>query len=138
MSAYQKIATGFAIFNRRTHRIIWPLHQKDIILHPENAIMRGGAVVARWAHNPKVVGSSPAPATKEKSSIRWLLFLFLIGRIYTDPVCGWRRVASMPHIRRANRYFLLTPHSSPVGQEKSTGRAANIQRAAAWQDERAC
>ena len=28
--------------------------------------MRGGAVVARWAHNPKVVGSSPAPATKEE------------------------------------------------------------------------
>ena len=26
---------------------------------------RGGAVVARWAHNPKVVGSSPAPATKK-------------------------------------------------------------------------
>ena len=24
----------------------------------------GGAVVARWAHNPKVVGSSPTPATK--------------------------------------------------------------------------
>ncbi len=28
--------------------------------------MRGGAVVARWAHNPKVVGSSPAPATKKE------------------------------------------------------------------------
>ena len=28
---------------------------------------RGGAVVARWAHNPKVVGSSPAPATKRMS-----------------------------------------------------------------------
>ena len=28
-------------------------------------IPRGGAVVARWAHNPKVVGSSPAPATKK-------------------------------------------------------------------------
>ena len=27
--------------------------------------MRGGAVVARRAHNPKVVGSSPAPATKK-------------------------------------------------------------------------
>jgi hypothetical protein len=27
-------------------------------------IVRGGAVVARWAHNPKVVGSNPAPATK--------------------------------------------------------------------------
>ena len=25
---------------------------------------RGGAVVARWAHNPKVAGSSPALATK--------------------------------------------------------------------------
>lgn len=28
---------------------------------------RGGAVVARWAHNPEVVGSNPAPATKQKS-----------------------------------------------------------------------
>ena len=25
---------------------------------------RGGAVAARWAHNPKVAGSNPAPATK--------------------------------------------------------------------------
>jgi hypothetical protein len=24
---------------------------------------RGGAVAARWAHNPKVAGSNPAPAT---------------------------------------------------------------------------
>ncbi len=27
-------------------------------------ILRGGAVVARWAHNPKVIGSNPVPATK--------------------------------------------------------------------------
>ena len=26
--------------------------------------MRGGAEVARWAHNPKVIGSNPVPATK--------------------------------------------------------------------------
>ena len=26
---------------------------------------RGGAVEARWAHNPKVAGSNPAPATKK-------------------------------------------------------------------------
>jgi hypothetical protein len=26
---------------------------------------RGGAVVARRAHNPKVVGSNPTPATKK-------------------------------------------------------------------------
>jgi hypothetical protein len=27
--------------------------------------MRDGAVVARRAHNPKVIGSSPVPATKK-------------------------------------------------------------------------
>ncbi len=25
--------------------------------------LRGGAEVARWAHNPKVIGSNPVPAT---------------------------------------------------------------------------
>ena len=30
--------------------------------------LRGGAVAARWAHNPKVVGSNPAPATKQDFS----------------------------------------------------------------------
>ncbi len=28
--------------------------------------MRGGAVAARWAHNPKVGGSNPPPATEQK------------------------------------------------------------------------
>ena len=37
---------------------------------------RGGAVVARWAHNPKVVGSNPAPATKESSLSRNSFFFF--------------------------------------------------------------
>jgi hypothetical protein len=32
-------------------------------------------LVARWAHNPKVVGSSPAPATKrEKGQLRLAFF----------------------------------------------------------------
>ena len=31
--------------------------------------MRGGAEVARRAHNPKVVGSNPAPATTIKLSL---------------------------------------------------------------------
>jgi capsular polysaccharide biosynthesis protein len=31
--------------------------------------VRGGAEVARWAHNPKVIGSSPIPATKESSEL---------------------------------------------------------------------
>ncbi len=33
-------------------------------LQPFKKILRGRAEVARWAHNPKVVGSNPAPATK--------------------------------------------------------------------------
>ncbi len=39
---------------------------------------RGGAVVARWAHNPKVVGSSPAPATKKPIQLNRLLFIIII------------------------------------------------------------
>ena len=38
---------------------------------------RDGAVVARWAHNPKVVSSSLAPATKKKR-LQNLQSLFLI------------------------------------------------------------
>ena len=30
-------------------------------------ILRGGAVVARWAHNPKVGGSNPPSATNDNS-----------------------------------------------------------------------
>jgi hypothetical protein len=44
--------------------------------------MRGGAVAARRAHNPKVTGSSPVPATKKRdraglffdSSLRAMFF----------------------------------------------------------------
>ena len=35
----------------------------------QSQISRGGAVVARWAHNPKVVSSSLAPATKQGYSV---------------------------------------------------------------------
>ena len=40
---------------------IWNLKIFYVNLHCKTS--RGGAVVARWAHNPKVAGSSPAPAT---------------------------------------------------------------------------
>ena len=30
-------------------------------------LARGGAVEARWAHNPKVAGSNPAPATNKNT-----------------------------------------------------------------------
>ena len=39
--------------------------------------MRGGAVAARRAHNPKVAGSSPAPATKRDHDELMVSFLSL-------------------------------------------------------------
>ena len=42
-------------------------------------ILRGGAVVARWAHNPKVAGSSPVPATKKPPEFFFRGFLFIIS-----------------------------------------------------------
>ncbi len=44
-------------------------------------ILRGGAVVARRAHNPKVVGSSPAPATKKAVDFSTAFCIF--GVMYT-------------------------------------------------------
>ena len=41
-----------------------------------NKRLRGGAEVAHWAHNPKVVGSNPAPATKVRE-VRKRTSLFL-------------------------------------------------------------
>lgn len=33
-------------------------------------------LVARWAHNPKVIGSSPVPATeKERITEKWFFFV---------------------------------------------------------------
>src|SRR5439155_1234615 len=40
-------------------------------------LTRGGAAEARWAHNPKVAGSNPAPATIE--ALRGLFFLPTTG-----------------------------------------------------------
>ena len=40
-------------------------------------------LAARWAHNPKVVGSSPAPATKQ--SLKNLIIKMLSGFLF---YCG--------------------------------------------------
>ena len=43
--------------------------KKMFLLHSNNCktnIAGWSSLVARWAHNPKVVGSNPAPATKYK------------------------------------------------------------------------
>jgi hypothetical protein len=49
-------------------------------------ILRGGAVVARWAHNPKVGGSNPPSATRKKPDTKCQAFLFL-----ARPMLAWRR-----------------------------------------------
>jgi hypothetical protein len=41
-------------------------------------ILRGGAVAARWAHNPKVGGSNPPSATKKSQVGRRQTRLFLL------------------------------------------------------------
>ena len=60
--------------------------KKQIIsLHSQNKdkkILRGGAVVARWAHNPKAGGSNPPPAT-DMSLPLWEALIFYI--MYFNP-----------------------------------------------------
>ncbi len=65
------------IFNCDFDQNICKVKINGLILHSQNATMRGGAVVARWAHNPKVVGSSPAPATKNgRLNIQPAVYIF--------------------------------------------------------------
>ena len=43
-------------------------------------------LAARWAHNPKVVGSSPAPATKKACNSKSYRLYFLIKSVYYFPI----------------------------------------------------
>ncbi len=59
--------------------------------------LRGGAVVARRAHNPKVAGSNPAPATSQGRS------LGLVGfALFSNHISGRRSsaVEQAAHNRR--------------------------------------
>ena len=50
---------------------------------------RGGAVVARWAHNPKAGGSIPSPATFEE---RFFLSSFCFISL---PLKLWRKIVKI-------------------------------------------
>jgi putative endonuclease len=39
-------------------------------------------LVARWAHNPKVTGSSPVPATKMKATYSGCFFCLMVFHVY--------------------------------------------------------
>ena len=51
--------------------------KKSPYLCNRNHIAGWSREVARWAHNPKVVGSNPAPATKQEKSKMASLFCFI-------------------------------------------------------------
>lgn len=73
--------------------------------------MRGGAVVARWAHNPEVAGSTPAPASLARSQNQARLVSKAAGRALASFPSGKHRAASaarcflffrpLPTLRRA-------------------------------------
>jgi hypothetical protein len=50
--------------------------KKAVSLHSKYRGME--QLVARWAHNPKVIGSSPVPATKEKAISFEVAFYFFV------------------------------------------------------------
>ena len=47
-------------------------------------IVRDRAGVARWAHNPKVVGSNPSPATKRNPLAKLTGFYFVAESLCTS------------------------------------------------------
>jgi hypothetical protein len=53
---------------------------------------RGGAAAARWAHNPKVGGSNPSPATSSDAMAfsRRVLLVFVPSRCSEERHLGWR------------------------------------------------
>ena len=48
--------------------------KRNIVLSSQCGVEQ---LVARWAHNPKVAGSSPAPATKTKAFRKRRAFFFV-------------------------------------------------------------
>ena len=57
------------------------LHSLKIVLTFASVLKtasRGGAVVARWAHNPKAGGSIPSPATMARAIALAFFVLFLL------------------------------------------------------------
>gem|GEM_PF-4142434 len=50
----------------KNHEIICVIKNNAYLCTRKYETSRSGAVVARWAHNPKVVGSNPSSATNSK------------------------------------------------------------------------
>ena len=59
---------------------------------------RSGAVVARWAHNPKVTGSSPVSATNDRRIPHWSAFFFVVYRLWCALSRAERRGMGQPSL----------------------------------------
>ena len=64
--------------DERGVRFPYGLQRLKITTNNLKEISRDGAVVARRARNPKVAGSSPAPATIEIKSSEMMTFLLIL------------------------------------------------------------
>ncbi|HPS51330.1 MAG TPA: hypothetical protein PK892_11550, partial [Bacteroidales bacterium] len=60
--------------------------------------------VARWAHNPKVEGSNPSPATTNPDALAFGIFLFREGR---KLVCGTEAEKKKTVSERSERKTLV-------------------------------
>ena len=61
MEEYPSPAEGIGLENRQ---VVKAAQGFESLFLRQNNIAGWSSLVARWAHNPKVVGSNPAPATK--------------------------------------------------------------------------
>ena len=79
-----------------------------------NEISRDGAEVARWAHNPKVVGSNPAPATKRGSPFGGPLIFYMLG-------IGMRADSSVvAYLRHAGCWGMSSPGACCCARASAT------------------
>src|SRR5690242_15076495 len=111
-------ATGSSINYRRSHQFVecamWQRREKEVgrtqsVQYTLNA--GWSSLVARWAHNPKVAGSNPAPATKWERRPKAKSSLFYC--IYKDVRLWATSLVPLCRFRKSNPWF----------QTQSTGLA---------------
>ena len=68
MEDYPSPAEGNGLENRQAGKTVQGFESLILLFH---IIAGWSSLVARRAHNPKVVGSNPAPAIKTKTLVPW-------------------------------------------------------------------
>ncbi len=70
-----------------------------------SSILRGRAEVAQRAHNPKVAGSNPAPATKIPRQLSWLEHLTVNQGVVSSSLTRGANKVIVPRIDVATSGF---------------------------------